>query len=149
MAQRHDPSLVIEIPYAPLVASGGTLIDPEPRGGLLRMKEADQANCKPPPLAIEVGGKALTAVEAMRPMGGRPWCRGGQGNVDAAQLLGRQGSSLLVLYRGKRWSSWWPMVSQSLSNRAYPCDRRRPFQRCRTHYRFVSGALRATCGLGA
>lgn len=83
MAQRLGPLLVIAILFAPLGASGGTPTDPELRGELLRLKDADQA-VRDLPLTTDGEERVLSAVDAvrtarlkalLRPMAGRPWRR--------------------------------------------------------------------------
>ncbi|MEN5289190.1 DUF6624 domain-containing protein [Stenotrophomonas lactitubi] len=64
MAERLGPLLVIAILLAPLGASGGTPTDPELRGELLGMKDADQA-VRDLPLTTEGEERVLSAVDGV------------------------------------------------------------------------------------
>lgn len=95
MAQRLGPLLVIAILFAPLGASGGTPTDPELRGELLRMKDADQA-VRDLPLTTEGEERVLSAVDAVHTarlkaiVAARGWptlARVGEDAADAAWLL--------------------------------------------------------------
>lgn len=95
MAQRLGPLLVIAILFAPLGVSGGTPTDPELRGELLRMKNADQA-VRDLPLITEGEERVLSAVDAVHTarlkaiVAAHGWptvAQVGQDGADAAWLL--------------------------------------------------------------
>ncbi|WP_447896454.1 DUF6624 domain-containing protein [Stenotrophomonas acidaminiphila] len=98
MAQRLGPLLVITILFAPLGASGGTPTDPELRGELLRMRDADQA-VRDLPLTTEGEGRVLSAVDAVHSarlkaiVAAHGWptvAQVGQDGADAASLVAQQ-----------------------------------------------------------
>jgi len=95
VAQRLGPLLVIAILFAPLGVSGGTPTDPELRGELLRMKNADQA-VRDLPLTTEGEERVLSAVDAVHTarlkaiVAAHGWptvAQVGQDGADAAWLL--------------------------------------------------------------
>jgi hypothetical protein len=86
---------VIAILFAPLGVSGGTPTDPELRGELLRMKNADQA-VRDLPLTTEGEERVLSAVDAVHTarlkaiVAAHGWptvAQVGQDGADAAWLL--------------------------------------------------------------
>ena len=95
MTRRFGPLWVIAILFAPLAASGGTPTDPELRGELLRMKDADQA-VRDLPLTTEGEERVLSAVDAVHTarlkaiVAAHGWptvAQVGQDGADAAWLL--------------------------------------------------------------
>lgn len=147
MAQRLGPLLVIAILFAPPEASGGTPTDPELRGELLRMKDADQA-VRDLPLATEGEERVLSAVDAVHTarlkaiVAAHGWptvAQVGQDGADAAWLLAQHADKAPAFQRSVA-EAMEPFVATGqvkASNYAFLWDRTHDPQRYGTQGRCV------------
>lgn len=147
MAQRLGPLLGIAILFAPLAASGGTPTDPELRGELLRMKDADQA-VRDLPLTTEGEERVLSAVDAVHTarlkaiVAAHGWptvAQVGQDGADAAWLLAQHADKDPAFQRSVA-EAMEPLVAPGqvkASNYAYLWDRTHEPQRYGTQGRCV------------
>lgn len=145
MAQRLGPLLVIAILFAPLGASGGTPTDPELRGELLRLKDADQA-VRNLPLTTEGEERVLSAVDAVHTVrlkaivAAHGWptvAQVGQDGADAAWLLAQHADKDPAFQRSVA-EAMEPLVATGqikASNCAYLWDRTHDPQRYGTQGR--------------
>lgn len=145
MTRRFGPLWVIAILFAPLGASGGTPADPELRGELLRMKDADQA-VRDLPLTTEGEERVLSAVDAVHTarlkaiVAAHGWptvAQVGQDGADAAWLLAQHADKDPAFQRSVA-EAMEPLVATGqvkASNYAYLWDRTHDPQRYGTQGR--------------
>ncbi|MBH1665483.1 DUF6624 domain-containing protein [Stenotrophomonas sp. TWI169] len=136
---------MIAILFAPLGASGGTPADPELRGELLRMKDADQA-VRDLPLTTEGEERVLSAVDAVHTarlkaiVAAHGWptvAQVGQDGADAAWLLAQHADKDPAFQRSVA-EAMEPLVATGqvkASNYAYLWDRTHDPQRYGTQGR--------------